>query len=58
MSQFDIIGTPAVRALKRYIMPFSVYSVSQTTLSNVEGEWVVRNIQMNAISIVCYQENG
>jgi hypothetical protein len=37
----EIIGTPAMRVFKRYVMPFSVYSVSQTTLSNVEGEWVV-----------------
>jgi len=42
MSQFEIIGTPALRVIKRYVMPFSAYSVSQTTLSNVEGEWVVR----------------
>ncbi len=50
MSQFEIIGTPAMRVFKRYEMPFSAYSlrrhsgfgasatVSRTTLSNVEGE--------------------
>ncbi len=43
MSQFEIIGTPAMRVFKRYEMPFSAYSVSRTTLSNVEGEWAVRN---------------
>jgi hypothetical protein len=67
MSQFEIIGTPAMRDFKRYVMPFSASSlrrhsaavalatmakeasgfgasatVSRTTLSNVEGEWVVK----------------
>ncbi len=53
MSQFGIIGTPAMRVFKRCVMLVSVYSlrrhsgfgasatVSQTTLSKVEGEWVV-----------------
>ena len=50
MSQFVIIGTPAKRVFKRYVMPFSVHSVSQTTLSNVEGEWVVRDLQIKAWS--------
>jgi hypothetical protein len=42
MSQFEVIGTPAMRVLKRYAMPFSVCSVPRTTLSNVEGEWAVK----------------
>ena len=50
MSQFEIIGTPAMRVFKRYVMPFSVHSVSQTTLSNVEGEWAVKNLQIKAWS--------
>ncbi len=58
MSQFEIIGTPAMRVFKRYVMPFSVYSVSLTTLSNVEGEWVVRKLQINTYVITCYQKNG
>jgi hypothetical protein len=69
MSQFEIIGTPAMRVFKRYVMPFSVYSVSQTTLSNVEGEsrWsgisamlrcAVRNFQINVCSTMCFQENA
>ncbi len=41
MSQYEIIGTPAMRVFKRCVMLVSVYSVSQTTLSKVEGEWVV-----------------
>ncbi len=58
MSQFEIIGTSAMRVFKRYVMPFSVHSVSQTTLSNVEGEWVVRDLQIKACSINRYQKNG
>jgi len=58
MSQFEIIGTPATRGFKRYVMPFSVFSVSQTTLSNVEGEWVVKNVQNNTNNIICCQGNG
>jgi hypothetical protein len=46
MSQFEIIGTPAMRVFKRYVIPFSEYSASQATTSNVEGERVVRNIQL------------
>ncbi len=53
MSQFEIIGTPAMRVFKRYVMPFSVYSVSLTTLSNVEGEWVVRNLQIYTYGTTC-----
>jgi hypothetical protein len=29
-----------------------------TTLSNVEGEWAVRKLKINACSIMCCQENG
>jgi len=47
-----------VRGFKRYVMPFSAYSVSLTTLSNVEGEWVVRNLQSNTSRIIRCQENG
>ena len=28
MSQFEIIGTPAMRVFKRYVMPFSACSVN------------------------------
>ena len=52
MSQFEKIGTPVMRVFKRYVMTFSVYSVSRTTLSNVEGEWVVRNVRINAYGII------
>jgi hypothetical protein len=45
LSPIEIIGTPAMRAFKRYIMPFSVYPVSRTTLSSVEREWVVISLQ-------------
>jgi hypothetical protein len=58
MSQFEIIGTPAMRVFKRYLMPFSVFSVSLTTSSNVEGEWVVKDLQFKTCSIMCCQENG
>ena len=44
MSQYEIIGTPAMRVFKRCVMLVSVYSVSQTTLSKVEREWVVNTI--------------
>jgi hypothetical protein len=27
MSQFEIIGTPAMRGFNRYVMPFSAYSL-------------------------------
>jgi hypothetical protein len=40
-------------------MPFSAYSVSRTTLSNVEGEWAVRIFFcINVCSTMCCQENG
>jgi hypothetical protein len=42
LSQLKIIGTRAMRGFKRYVMLFSAYSVSRTTLSNVEGEWAVK----------------
>jgi hypothetical protein len=58
MSQFERIGIPAMRDFKRYAMPFSAFSAPLTTLSNVEGEWVVRNLQVNGCGITCYQENG
>jgi hypothetical protein len=58
LSQFEIIGTPAMRVFKRYLMPFSAISVSRTTLSNVEGEWAVRNFQINVCSTMCCEENG
>jgi hypothetical protein len=69
MSQFEKIGTPAMRVFKRYIIPFSASSlrrhsaavalatmakeasgfgasatVARTTLSNVEREWMVRDL--------------
>jgi hypothetical protein len=56
MSQFEIIGTPAMRVLKRYVRPSSVYSlrrhsgfgasatVTRTTLSKVARDWAVRNL--------------
>jgi hypothetical protein len=58
MSQFEIIGIPAMRGFKRYVMPFSAYSVPRTTLSKVEGEWAVRNLQINRCGITCCQKNG
>jgi hypothetical protein len=48
MSQFEIIGTPAMRVFKRYVMSFSAYSVAQTTLSKVEREWAV-NIKVSLV---------
>ena len=41
MSQFEIIGTPAMRDFKRYVMPFSVYSVSNDSCF-LREEWVVK----------------
>ena len=58
MSQFEIIGTPAMRVFKRYVMLFSASSAPRTTLSNVEGEWAVRNFQINVCSTMCFQENA
>jgi len=58
MSQFEIIGTPATRGFKRYVMPFSASSAPRTTLSNVEGEWVVRNLQIYTCGTTCCQKNA
>jgi hypothetical protein len=34
MSQFERIGMPAIRDFKRYVMPFSAYSVSRTSAAS------------------------